>query len=615
MSLARLCARAAVCLVLAAAALAQSGPMVEKVDPPNWWLGIPSPMLLVKGENLRGAKLDLETPGVSIKRTRYEDTGHYLFIWLEVSPSAKAGSVNLQVHGNGGSARIPFSLAHRHSATDGFQGFSPDDVIYLIMPDRFADGDPSNDSPPQSPGTYDRSNARAYHGGDLRGIRQHLDYLHDLGVTTIWISPIYDNDNHSPGDYHGYGAVDFYAVEEHFGTVADYQDLVKEAHRLGMKVLLDVVVNHCGMKHPWLDFPPEPDWLNGTKANHSISDGKFELIPDEHVPPTQWKHVVDGWFFNVLPDLNQNNPDMAQYLLQNAVWWAEEGGLDGFRLDTFPYVPRSFWSEFHKSLFDIYPNFTTVGEVFNRDPIVTSFFDGGQARADHIDSGVSTVFDFPFFVTIRDVLLKDKEPAELEQILRDDWLYAHPERLVTFIGNHDTVRFMGESGATRDKLKAAFALLLTMRGIPQIYYGDEIAMPGGGDPDNRRDFPGGFPGDPRDGFTQSGRTAGEQDVFAYLRTLLHLRTEHSALRRGKQWYLASDKTYFAYARIDGQDHMLMVFNNADTPTKVHLDLTKTPLADATHAHALAGATPAIIANTAFDVTVPPRQVFIYSLTR
>jgi glycosidase len=570
-------------------------------------------MLLVKGENLAGVQVKSQTPGIIVKRTRFEETGHYLFIWLDVSTSAKPGPVRLQLQGNGSSADVPFSLAARRPATDGFQGFGPDDVIYLIMPDRFADGDTSNDSPPQSPGTYDRSKARAYHGGDLRGIQQHLQYLHDLGVTTIWINPIYDNDNHSPGDYHGYAAVDFYAVDEHFGTLADYQDLIKDAHRLGMKVLLDVVVNHCGMKHPWLDISPEPDWLNGTKQNHTISDGAFQAIPDQHVPPAQWKHVVDGWFFNVLPDLNQNNPDMAQYLLQNAVWWAEEGGLDGFRLDTFPYVPRNFWSEFHKSLFQIYPHFASVGEVFNPDPTVTSFFDGGQPRYDGIDSGVSTVFDFPLFFTMRDVLLKDKQPDQLEQILREDWLYLHPERLVTFLGNHDTVRFMGEPGATRAKLKAAFALLLTMRGIPQIYYGDEIAMPGGGDPDNRRDFPGGFPGDQRNAFEPSGRTTDQQEVFGYLHDLLQLRRKHPALRHGKQWFLGSGPEYFAYARIDGNNRFMMIFNNADHAEQIHLDLTKTPLANATGANPQIGAPAGQLSQEYFDVSVPSRTVVVYAM--
>jgi glycosidase len=596
--------------LLAGMAFAQTKPVVQKVEPPNWWLEMPNPMLLVKGENLSGNQVRSQTAGVSIARTKYEQSGHYLFLWLNVAADANSGPVRLVLEGHGQAVEIPFSLAKRRPESDGFQGFGPDDVIYLIMSDRFADGDTSNDSPPQSPGTYDRSKPRAYHGGDLRGIQQHLGYLHDLGATTIWLNPIYDNDNHSPDDYHGYAAVDFYAVDEHFGTLSDYQALVTEAHRLGMKVLLDIVVNHCGGKHPWLDSPPEPDWLNGTKQNHSISDGKFELIPDEHVPPAQWKDVVNGWFFNLLPDLNQNNPDVAQYILENAIWWAEEGGLDGFRLDTFPYVPRTFWSGFHESLVQIFPHFTTVGEVFHRDPTVTSFFDGGRARYDGIDTGVSTVFDFPLFFKLRDVLLKDKQASELEDILGNDWLYSNPDKLVTFLGNHDTVRFMGEPGATREKLKAAFALLLTMRGIPQIYYGDEIGMPGGVDPDNRRDFPGGFPGDARNAFTQSGRTRNEENVFAYVQHLLHLRLQHPALRQGTQWYLGSGQDYFAYARTDGDDRLVMIFNNADHPNQIAIDLSKTPLADATYAQSENGNEDAQLSRGKIDVDVPARTVAI-----
>jgi glycosidase len=322
---------------------------------------------------------------------------------------------------------------------------------------------------------------------------------------------------------------------------------------------------------------------------------------------------VDGWFFNVLPDLNQNNPDMARYLIQNTLWWAEEGGLDGFRLDTFPYVPRTFWAEFHKTVFQVYPKSDSVGEAFNADPTITSFFVGGQPRYDGIDSGVSTVFDFPFFFTLRDVLLHDKPAEQLEDVFRNDWLYPHPEMLVTFIGNHDTARFMGEPGATKEKLKAAFALLLTMRGVPQIYSGDEIAMLGGGDPDNRRDFPGGFPGDPRNAFTAAGRTPDEQEVFSYLQNLLHLRRDHAALRTGKQWALASGKSSLIYARTAGSDRLLMIFNNSDNREHFHLALANTPLSSAREIHALTGETVSLTGNGEVDAGVSPRSVAIYEV--
>ena len=601
---------AVVVLLLTAAAQAGGRPRIQKVDPPNWWIGMPDPMLVLSGENLLGAQVEAKTPGVTVVRAKSESTGHYLIVWLKIGSAAQPGPVRLILYTPNASAEVPFSLASRKRAGAGFRGFDGNDVIYLIMPDRFADGDPSNDSPPQSPGTFDRSKARAYHGGDLKGIQDHLAYLHDLGVTTLWLNPIYDNDNHSPDSYHGYGATDFYAVDEHFGTLQDYQQLVGEAHKLGMKVVLDIVVNHCGTQHPWVDLPPQPGWLNGTRQNHSISDGAFQLIVDQHVPPAKWRHVVDGWFFNVLPDLNQNNPEMASYLIQNSLWWAEEGGLDGFRLDTFPYVERSFWSEFHKAVFQVYPKLDTVGEVFNGDPTLTSFFAGGQARYDGIDSGVSTVFDFPFFFTLRDVLLRDRPAEQLEDVFRSDWLYPHPEMLVTFIGNHDTARFMGEQGATKEKLRAAFALLLTTRGVPQLYAGDEIGMPGGGDPDNRRDFPGGFPGDPRDAFTPAGRTPDEQEVFSYLQRLLRLRRDHVALRMGKQWFLGSSKSSLLYARVSGNDRLLIIFNNADTREHFQLTLANTPLSSARELRPLS-AEAGSLAGSEASADVAPRSVAIY----
>ena len=593
--------------------LAQASPRVAKVEPPNWWVGLPDPMLLITGENLTGATVKaVNTPGVHVARVQAEVSGHYLFVWLELESGVRPGPLELLLETPQGSTAIPFSLEARKPSGAGFRGISGDDVIYLIMPDRFADGDPSNDSPAQSPGTYDRSKPRAYHGGDLRGIRDHLQYLHDLGTTTIWICPIYDNDNHSPDDYHGYAAVDFYAVDEHLGTLADFQDLVARAHQLDMKVLLDIVVNHTGMKHPWLDLQPEPGWYNGTRAQHSISDGAFQLIVDPHSPPRQWEHVVDGWFFNVLPDLNQNNPDMAQYLVQNSMWWAEEGGLDGFRLDTFPYVPRKFWADYHRELHRIHPNFDTVGEVFNPDPTITSFFVGGLAR-DGIDSGVNTVFDFPLFFTLRNVILKNAPASDLTEVLRRDWLYPHPEKLVTFFGNHDTTRFMGEPGATKQKLKLAFSLLLTMRGIPQIYSGDEIGMPGGGDPDNRRDFPGGFPGDARDAFLAQGRTADEQEIFSHVQSLLHLRQQHPALRRGRQWHIDSAKDFYAYAREDGDERILIVFNNKNTRHKFHFELGDTPLASAERLEPLLDAAPGHIAGGAADLDVPANSLVLYEV--
>jgi glycosidase len=573
-------------------------------------------MLLLTGENLAGAQVSTSTAGVGVVRTLDGLSARYLFVWLEIADTAAAGSIKLDVSSSAGHQEIAFPVEPRNpsgaspSPDSGFNGFSPDDVIYLIMPDRFDDGDPDNNFPKS--GAYDRSAPRAYHGGDLRGIQQRLPYLKDLGVTTIWITPIYQNDDRTGRDYHGYGATDLYAVEKHLGTLADYRSLVKAAHEQRMKVVLDVVPNHVGPTNPWVDNPPARHWFHGTRVKHLDSRSPFALETDPHTPPLEWRDAVEGWFANILPDMGTDDPVTAQYLRQNALWWAETGALDGFRIDTFPYVDRPFWRDFHADVHRTYPRFRTVGEVFNPDPTVTAFFVGGKTT-EGIDTGLDTVFDFPSYAAVRNVILHDAPAAQLEDVLRHDWMFPHPENLVTFFDNHDTKRFMGESGATKQKLKLAFSLLLTLRGIPEIYYGDEIGMPGGDDPDNRRDFPGGFPGDARNAFVPSGRLPEEQEVFSYVQQLLRLRHDHEALRQGKQWYLASGQDFFAYSRIAGDDRLMMILNNADHPAHIQLDLTKTPLANATHSQALLGSAAGQLSSTHFEADVPPHTVAIYAL--
>ena len=378
-------------------------------------------------------------------------------MWLDIAADARAGDATIQIETPSGKTSVNFSLLAREPSQGRFQGFSPDDAIYLIMPDRFADGDPSNDPPPASPGTYDRSKARAYHGGDFRGIRDHLDYLRDLGVTAIWLTPIVDNDNSSAQDYHGYGAVDEYAVEEHFGTRRTCRSSRRRARQRNQGDLRFCPESHRP-KASWVAAPPEPDWFHGTKEHHLIASGDFQFLTDPHAPPKYWRNVVEGWFANVLPDMNQENPDVAEYFIENALWWAEETGIDGYRLDTFPYVSRQFWSEWHRALRQVYPRMTTVGEVMNGDPVITSFFAGDRAQNDGIDSGVTAVFDYPFYYALREGLIENNSPARIVGVLAEDHLYPHPDLLVTFAGNHDVSRLASEKGASLDKIKLAFSI-------------------------------------------------------------------------------------------------------------------------------------------------------------
>ncbi len=593
---------------------AAAQPQVSKVEPPNWWTGFVSPvMVLLYGENLADAKISVSYPGVRIDKTQLQPDGKHAFVWLTIAKSAKPGKISLILKTSDGSATAAVSLLLRQPQQGRFQGVTRDDVIYLIMPDRFADGDPSNNMPNgATPGTYDRNAPKAYHGGDLRGIQNHLPYLKDLGVTTLWLNPIFDNDNTSEA-YHGYGATDLYAVEDHFGSLPEFQELVNAAHQQGIKVLLDMVPNHVGPKHPWATSQPAPGWLHGTTANHINTDYDYPPVTDPHAVEKNYRSALDGWFANILPDLAQENPLVAQYLLQNAYWWMETGGVDGFRIDTFPYVPRTFWTTYLQGLQTTYPNFFAVGEVYNSEPPVVSYFAGGQKGFDGIDTHLTTTFDFPMDSAIREVVNHGASAKKIVDVLRQDRLYPHPELLVTFIGNHDMTRFLTDANGSTDKLKLGFSLLATLRGIPQIYSGDEIAMPGGADPDNRHDFPGGFPGDPHNAFTQSGRTPEQQDLYAHVQGLLKLRREHPALRLGVQKHVAVTDDYYIFTRETAGERLLIAFNKADGPKNLTVDLTDTSIANAMALHGLNSAPAATLQGTQLQLRMNPQSVAIYRI--
>ena len=520
-------------------------PLITGIEPPQWWANMPAPMLLVQGENLSGATFTSSDPGLALGATTISANGHWAIVRLGAAP-AKPETIRITVSGSGGKASAEYTFGRRRADTEGFAGFSSKDVMYLIMTDRFADGNPANDGPNQAAET---ARPRGWHGGDLRGIEQHLDYLQALGITTVWMTPVYQN--HGADSYHGYGATNLYAVDEHFGTLGDLQHLAAALHHRGMKLVLDTVPNHIGPDHPWVADEPEPNWFHGTKAQHHKAVGEFAPLVNPHAAWRDQQDILEGWFANVLPDMNQENPDAAQYLTQNAIWWIEQTGADGLRIDTFPYVARPFWHDFHASIRALYPHLTTVGEVFNKDPVITSAFAGGVTRTDingSVDTGLSTPFDFPTYFAIRDVFLHGAPMSEFADILRQDSLYPHPERLVPFLGNHDTKRFLGEDGATPDKLKLAFAVLLTMRGMPQIYSGDEIAMTGGDDPDNRRDFPGGFTYQRQSAFNTAQRTPEQANMFTWVQTLLKLRAQYSELHGGDEQVLYADTDALVYVR-------------------------------------------------------------------
>jgi glycosidase len=605
-----------------------NSPVVTKVEPPNWWLRLtPELMLLLNGRHLEANGVSCNLADLVVERTQATAGGDYLFVWLKLGAGLKSGTAVCRITTPTGTVSFELSLAAREQTIHKFQGLTTADSMYLIMPDRFANGDPANDEPAEAPGSHDRAKARAYHGGDLRGIHEHLDYLKDLGVTTLWLTPIVKNG--ATEDYHGYGAVDLYAVEPHLGTLRDYQELVAATHQQGMKIVFDIVPNHVGPRHPWAAKPPLPDWFHGTVKNHLNSSAPvngtfygepanqghdlFEALVDPHAPARLWRNLTEGWFVDLLPDMNTENRVVAQYLLQNAIWWTESSGLDGFRVDTFPYVSREFWARWHAGLRRIYPRLTTIGEVFHPDASVTSFFAGGQRQYDGTDTGVSTLFDYPMYFALRDVLLNGAPAGHITDVLRHDGLYPRPDQLVTFFGNHDVARFASAKGSSAAKLKMAFALTLTLRGTPELYYGDEIGMPGGGDPDNRQDFPGGWREDTKNTFSETGRTRDQQEIFLYVQTLLHLRHEHAALNGGRLWHLFSDEASYVFLREAEEEQVLVVFHNSAQPRELRFTLADTPAQKAARVSRLFGEGSTELNGKEMHIRAPAESVSIFSL--
>jgi neopullulanase len=567
-------------------------PTVEKIEPPNWWANysINPVRVLVRGTNLSGANVVAPSgSGLKAYNFRASENGHYLFFDVEIPADAKVGKYNFQIQTKTGNVSAPFEISPKLSRAGRFQGYTPDDVIYFLMPDRFADGDPSNNDPAKSKGLYDRSKTRYYHGGDLQGVIDKLPYLKSLGVTAIWTTPVYDN-NDKPDmkemypnteggpkepttGYHGYGATDFYAVEEHFGTMAKLRELVEKSHALGMKVIQDQVANHTGPYHIWANDTPTPTWWSGTVANHPNNNWqKWTAMNPRATYQTQSSNI-DGWFIDILPDFNQNDPEVEKYLIQNSLWWLEMTGFDSIRMDTLPHVPRSFWSKWGAAIHKEYPNVNILGELYDGDPALIAYFQKGRIGHDGLDPEIDTLFDYGLFNPLRAAFASGQSIRGIQQMFAHDWLYPNPNVLTTFLGNHDMLRFMSEKGATVEGLKLAQTLIMTSRGTPILYYGDELAMRGAGDPDNRRDFPGGFSGDKQNAFTANGRTAEENDVWNHVAKLGALRKDLIALRTGASYDLLDEDQQMAYARVANNQAVIVVFNNDTKPANVTFDVS------------------------------------------
>ena len=599
-------------------------PSISKVEPPSWWAKhtINPVRLVVPGTNLFGARVQTTKPGVQTSGVLVNRSGSYLFVNVTISPNARPGSYPLKVTTAQGSTTIPFRIEAPLDAKTHFQGITTSDVIYLIMPDRFADGDPSNNVPPGAPAVAtDRKNPRSYHGGDLRGIINHLPYLKELGVTALWLTPWYDNWNGinncdkpwCPNTYyHGYHAVDYYAVEDRFGDLATLKELVEKAHAVGIKILQDQVANHVGSHHPWVKDPPLENWFHGTLAQHELNKFRNSVLLSPHANQEEFRNTLDGWFSDDLPDMNQEEPEVARYEIQNSLWWIGITGLDGVRQDTIQYMPRSFIRELSDALHRQYPRMWMVGEVFERDAAQTAFFIGGHTGWDRLDTKLDSVFDFASWNTSLQVFTNKAPLRALRDQLKYDALYPDPLKITNLANNHDTPRFMSLEGATLEGAMMHVAYILSIRGIPQLYYGEEIAMEGKEDPDNRRDFPGGFPGDTRNAFTAAGRKEKEQQMFAWTQAWIRLRAEHSALRDGRLIDLHYDNETYVFARQLQNETVIIAFNREGAEKKVTLPLGAVGLKDGVELSSLVGrGAESRIANGQATLSVPPKTATAY----
>jgi glycosidase len=554
-----------------------AGQEVVRIEPPSWWVeeAEQSVLLLVEGTGLGGAEVRVTRGPARVGSVEPGREGRALFVELAIPGGCEARRCELEFAAGGRAVRRDWELVARPTRRP--EPFGPDDVLYLAMVDRFSNGDPANDRAGGGEPMFDRRDTHAYHGGDFAGLRARLPYLVDLGVTALWLTPLYrqagswfeGNIGGTPrrmADFHGYGAVDFYDTDPRLGSREEYRALVDEAHRLGLKVVQDQVLGHTGPRHRWVARPPTDDWLHGPVDRPPVCTFRFDALTNPHAREADRRGLTDGWFAGILPDLNMRDLRVARYAIQQSLWWVTLFGADGVRLDTYPMVDRAFWRDWSRRLRAAHPGIRAVGEAWVVDAADLSFFQGGRAGWDGIDPGVDSVFDFPLYQAAAAVFSGGAPASALAQAIRRDGLYPRPDLLVTFLDNHDTPRLAAAAGVTPARLWLAIAFLLTTRGIPQITWGDEIGLPG--HMDDRRDFPGGFPGDPRDAFTAAGRTPAEQRLFAVYRDLLRLRKATPALRRGSLTDLATDATTYVYLRRYEGERVVVALNLGKTPAEL-----------------------------------------------
>ena len=613
---------------------------IDRIEPTNWYVGMknPSVQLMVYGKDIRSAEVSTNYPGVKIDSLVRLDSPNYLLVYMNIK-DAQPGTMKLCFKTGKNKTNVNYELKARDMKGEDRQGFTNADVLYMLMPDRFASSGKNLEVKGLNAYKVDRSQPSLRHGGDLEGLRQHLDYFTELGVTALWFTPVLENNSPDHGKtstYHGYATTDYYRVDPRFGSNADYRRLVDEAHKKGLKVVMDMIFNHCGFEHPWVKDMPTKDWFNTPEwlypenqkytvktqtmdgeqtTNTKYLQTSYKLTPvlDPYASKVDLHETVDGWFVPTMPDLNQRNEHLMTYLIQNSEWWIETVGIDGIRMDTYPYADRKGMARWMEVLNEEYPNFNTVGETWVTEPAYTAAWQKDSPLQKE-NSNLKTVMDFAFFDRVNQAKNEETDAwwngfNRIYNSLCYDYLYKDPSHVMAFIENHDTDRFLGETQDTL-ALKQALALLLTVNRIPQLYYGTEVLMNGTKqvtDGNVRKDFPGGFPGDTRSAFTTEGRTKAENDMFRWTARLLHGRQGNEVITKGKQTQFIPQNGVYVVARSYNGKNVMTVINGTSKAATMKAERYAEIIGDAQEAtNILTGHK----INISKDVKLAPRGVMV-----
>ena len=613
---------------------------IDRIEPTNWYVGMknPSVQLMVYGKDIRSAEVSTNYPGVKIDSLVRLDSPNYLLVYMNIK-DAQPGTMKLCFKTGKNKTNVNYELKARDMKGEDRQGFTNADVLYMLMPDRFASSGKNLEVKGLNAYKVDRSQPSLRHGGDLEGLRQHLDYFTELGVTALWFTPVLENNSPDHGKtstYHGYATTDYYRVDPRFGSNADYRRLVDEAHKKGLKVVMDMIFNHCGFEHPWVKDMPTKDWFNTPEwlypenqkytvktqtmdgeqtTNTKYLQTSYKLTPvlDPYASKVDLHETVDGWFVPTMPDLNQRNEHLMTYLIQNSEWWIETVGIDGIRMDTYPYADRKGMARWMEVLNEEYPNFNTVGETWVTEPAYTAAWQKDSPLQKE-NSNLKTVMDFAFFDRVNQAKNEETDAwwngfNRIYNSLCYDYLYKDPSHVMAFIENHDTDRFLGETQDTL-ALKQALALLLTVNRIPQLYYGTEVLMNGTKqvtDGNVRKDFPGGFPSDTRSCFTTEGRTKAENDMFRWTARLLHWRQGNEVITKGKQTQFIPQNGVYVVARSYNGKNVMTVINGTSKAATMKAERYAEIIGDAQEAtNILTGHK----INISKDVKLAPRGVMV-----